>query len=98
MDFIDKLKAISANLEKCERVSQYSTDTENQCETLAHAFLDMQDAMQVIINERIPMLYLRNLNSNEVDDLILDIGEELRHILYHINDTRVYDYLKTDID
>ena len=94
MLYIEKLKALIKNLEKCERVTKYSTSEENQADTLANSFLDIENALNVIIKEQIPRLYLNDLDANDVDDLILDIGEELRHILYHIYDTKVYGYLR----
>lgn len=95
MEYIEKLKALTSNLEKSERVTKHSTKEENQADTLANAFIDIEDALKKM-NEQIPRLYLKELTRDEVDDLIFDLGEELRHILYHINDTPVYDYLKTD--
>lgn len=94
MEYVEKLRIITRNLEKCERVTKHSTEEENQADTLANTLIDIEDALKKI-NEQIPKLYLNDLKSEEVDDLILELGEELRHILYHINDTRVYDYLKT---
>ena len=93
MEYIEKLKVITHNLEKCERVTKHSTKEENQAGTLAHALIDIEKSIQEI-KELIFKLYLTRLTKDEVDDLILDIGEELRHILYHINDTKVYDYVK----
>lgn len=93
MEYIEKLKIITQNLEKCERVTKHSTKEENQADTLANAVIDIEDALKKI-NEQIPKLYLKDLTSDEVDDLILEIGEELRHVVYHIKDTPVYDYLK----
>lgn len=95
MEYIEKLKSVTRNLEKSERVTKHSTKEENQADTLANALIDIEEALKKI-KEQIPTLYLKDLTKDEVDDLILELGEELRHILYHINDTRVYDYLKMD--
>jgi hypothetical protein len=95
MEYIEKLKIITRNLEKCERVTKHSTMEENQADTLANSLIDIEDALNKI-NGQIPNLYLKDLTKDEVDDLILELGEELRHVLYHINDTRVYDYLRPD--
>lgn len=97
MKYIEKLRVITRNLEKCERVVKHSTNEENQADTLANTLIDVEEALKKI-NEQIPKLYLHDLTDNEVDDLILEIGEELRHILYHVNDTPVYDYLKMNIE
>lgn len=93
MEFIEKLNVVKRNIEKFERVTKHSTNEENQVDTLANALLDIDESIQ-ILKEQISKLYLNDLAKNDVEDLILDIGEELRHILYHINDTRVYDYLR----
>ena len=95
MEYIEKLKIITRNLEKCERVTKLSTKEENQADTLANALIDIEDTLKKI-NVHITKLYLNDLKSEETDDLILELGEELRHILYHINDTSVYDYLNTN--
>ncbi|HLW29294.1 MAG TPA: hypothetical protein VKX29_00430 [Brumimicrobium sp.] len=93
MEYIEKLKIVTHNLEKCERVTKYSTKEENQADTLANALIDIEESIQKV-KEQIAKLYLTELTKDEVDDLILDLGEEFRHMLYHINDTKVYDYLK----
>jgi hypothetical protein len=93
MKYIEKLKAITRNLEKCERITRYSTNDENQADTLANALIDIEQSLKKIIDEDIPKLYLNDLNEEDVDDLILDIGEELKHLLYHIKDSKVYNYL-----
>jgi hypothetical protein len=93
MEFIEKLNVVKRNIEKCERVTKHSTNEESQVDTLANALLDIDESIQ-ILKEQISKLYLNDLAKDDVEDLILDIGEELRHIIYHINDTRVYDYLR----
>ena len=95
MGYIEKLNAIIKNLEKCQSGTKYSTVEENQADTLANSFLDIEEALN-IIRDQIPKFYLNHLDASEVDDLIFDVGEELRHILYHIYSTKVYDYLRED--
>jgi len=94
MDYIEKLSRITHNLKKCKRVIKYSTNEEDQADTLANSFIDIEESLKKIIMEEIPKMYTCDLSKEEVDDLILSIGEELRHLLYHIQDTKVYDYLK----
>lgn len=89
MEYIEILKAITLNLEKCRRVTKHSTKEENQSDTLANALIDISEAMKNI-NVQVSKLYLNTLQEDEVDEIILEIGEELRHILYHINDTHVF--------
>ena len=94
MNYIDKLKAIKINLSKSKVVTVHNVKLEDQADTLANAFIDIEESMRVIINELLPKFYLNNLKQEEVENLIFEIGEEFRHIIYHIKDTKVYDYLK----
>jgi len=90
---MSEIITLTTILEKCEQVTRYSTKEENQAGTLAHGLIDMESSMRKIIEEHIPKLYNSNIDSEQIDDIILDIGEELRHILYHIKDTKVYNHL-----
>lgn len=96
MEYLEKLRNITTNLEKCERVTRYSSPEENQSDTLANAFIDIEESILNILL-LLPKFYNEELKSEEADDLILEIGEELRHLLYHINDTEVYNYLNPDV-
>jgi hypothetical protein len=95
MEFIEKLKLVTANLEKCTAVTKHSTEDENQADTLANALIDIEESMR-LLDHQIAKLYLNDLAEGEIINLIHGIGEELRHILYHVKDTKVYDYLKED--
>jgi K+/H+ antiporter YhaU regulatory subunit KhtT len=95
MEYIEKLKLMTSQLEKCSRVSKHSNDEENQADTLANAFIDIEESARKITTF-VSELYNKELVEESIDDLILDIGEELRQVLYHLNDTKVYDYLKSD--
>jgi hypothetical protein len=96
MEFLEKLKIITENLAKCERVTKYSTFEENQADTLGNALIDIEEALTKI-NQQIPKLYLKKLSEEEVDDIILEIGEELKHIIYHVKDSKAYNYLLEDV-
>ena len=50
--------------------------------------LEIERIKEVIVN------FQKNLNPEEMNSLLLDIGEEFRHILYHILDSRFYAYLR----
>ncbi|WP_138484934.1 hypothetical protein [Dyadobacter bucti] len=94
MEYIQKLRALMANLERSSILNKLSTKEDNQIDTLANALIDIEESLKKVINEHIPHFYQNELSEEEVEDIIFDIGEELRHLLYHINDTKVYNYLK----
>ncbi len=91
MNFIKKMKIIISNLEKSKTVTSLS---KIEASALAHSFLDIEESCNVFIKELLPKLRLPNISEEEVDQILFSIGEEFRHILYHINDPNFYEYLK----
>ncbi len=65
--------------------------------TIAHALSDLEDSFCVVVKELLPKLLDETKSAEELDELLLDVGEELRHILYHIKDTRYFGYLSENV-
>ncbi len=89
----DEVNKLVALLEKCPEVKKLSSEDSNESGTLAHAFSDLEESFRIFSQEQLPRLVRENLKPKDVFDLLLDIGEELRHVLYHINDSQFYSYL-----
>ena len=92
MEYTQKLDLIVQNLKKSQKVNSYDKGNEIEAGNIAHALLDMDTAFKEIIN-LLPKLYNCDLSEENVEEILLDIGEEVRHILYHIKDMKFYDYL-----
>lgn len=84
-------------LKKSKKVNSLDRPDEPESETLAHAFLDINESCKTLTNELFPKLEFANLSEDEVNELLFDIGEELRHIIYHIKDPKFYEYLVENI-
>ncbi len=84
------VKALAERLATCEAVSRFDTAEEREAWTLTHAFSDLEGSFRVYLDALLPRLVQGDLSPEEVHDLLLDIGEEFRHIAYHLNDTRFY--------
>lgn len=80
-------------ISRCSRVREFDRPDEPEASTLAHAFLDLEESFKRFINEHLPELTRSDLSEQQVCDRLHEIGEELRHILYHIRDPRSYEYL-----
>lgn len=89
-------KELADRLANAPSVSQFDLPDEPQGGTIAHALSDFEDSFSVVLNELLPKLLDETKSAEELDDLLLDVGEELRHILYHIKDTRYFGYLVSD--
>ncbi len=88
-----KVKALSNHLAISERVRRFDAPGEPESWTIAVALKDIEESCNEIFQEQLPPLVAGNLSSSEIDERLHRIGEELRHILYHIHDSRYYAYL-----
>lgn len=95
-EFSVELKALAERLNRCEQVTRYDTATEKQAWTLAHNFLDLAESFRAFLDEQLPKLRDESLGCAELDDVLTDIGEEFRHILWHIQNAEFYAYLRDE--
>lgn len=89
------IKRLAEKLQKYECVSKLDSDDEPEACRLAQSLSDLEQSFQEIINNCLPAL-LKADNEEAIHDALLDIGEELRHILYHIKDPKFFTYLLED--
>lgn len=92
-DDATKLGALAERLSRCPDVIRFDDKEEQQAWTLAHTFADLEESFLNILDRLMPALMAEELDPSQVTALLLDIGEELRHILYHIRDPKYYAYL-----
>ena len=94
MKYSERLNILANNLRKSEKINSFDSAKEKEADTLAHSFLDIQESCNVLTSELFPKLMSSNISESEIEELLFDIGEELRHIKYHIKDPRFYEYLQ----
>ena len=75
------------------RVSRFDTDEEIEGGSLAHAFSDLESAFRKFLLELLPRLTAENVSDAEATNILHEIGEEFRHINYHLHDPKFYEYL-----
>ncbi|MDP5210234.1 hypothetical protein [Microbulbifer sp. 2205BS26-8] len=62
--------------------------------TLAGDLVDVEKSLLVLSNDLFPQLLRDGASSQELKETLLDIGEEFRHIAYHIGNSKFYQYLR----
>lgn len=92
--FATEMKELAERLEICQQVKRYDSAEEKQAWTLAHNLLDLEQSFRTYLDQQFPRLKKEELNPDQMNDLLLEIGEEFRHILYHIRDSAFYAYLR----
>ena len=91
----EKIKQLAEKLQKYECVSKFDSDDEPEAWRLAHSLSDLEQSFKRVLDNYIPALCEAD-NEEAVHNALLDIGEELRHILYHIKDPKFFAYLLED--
>jgi hypothetical protein len=85
---------LAERLSRCSEVTRYDAGEHKEAWALAGSFADLEGSFRVLLDEQLPKLAQGNLPPSEMYDLLLDIGEEFRHILYHIlEQQKFYRYL-----
>lgn len=68
-------------------VNQYGPE---EAGTLVHAFTDLEESMRTFLGDQLPKLIDPALKGDDLEDLLMDIREEFRHILYHLHDPKFF--------
>jgi hypothetical protein len=90
------LLSLAAKLEHSPRVRRLAVADKLSAEEVAteaaHSLVDIRRSAEVLA-DLLPKLLSEEPESEVFDDTLDDIGEELRHIHYHITNTKLFSYV-----
>ncbi len=89
----EKIKVLADLLQDVLPVRRFDTSDEPASWNLAVGLADIQKSCAAISGVHIPELLATADSAADVHGILLEIGEELRHILYHVRDMPFYRYL-----
>ena len=92
-DKVEKYKHLVEILEKSKKIKSLNEGSHIESDALAHSILDIIESSSLISNELLPKLMSQDISEEDS----LDIREEFRHILYHINDPKYFKHLSDSI-
>ncbi len=90
--------ALANRLARLATVTQFDRRDEPQGWTLAWTFSELEGSSAAFLDDHIPRLVRNDLTDDEIIDVLHAIGEEFRHILYHLRDPAYYGYLHSPFD
>lgn len=88
-----RIVELERRLSQIPEVAKFDIPGESQGHTLAHALDGWEDSFTEILGVLLPELVNPNASSDDLNDTLHKIGDELRHILYHIHDAKYFRYL-----
>jgi hypothetical protein len=92
----NEFKAVAERLGRLPTVKQFDEKEEPQGWTIVNALSDMEGSFRTLTKELFPKLKDATLSGEQLQDVLWDICEELRHIHYHLTDTRYFEPYLSD--
>jgi hypothetical protein len=83
----EALAELGDRLSACPMVAQYGAEEPG---ALLLAFSDLEGSFRVFLDEQLPKLADPTVQGEALEDLLMDIREEFRHILYHLHDPEFF--------
>ena len=85
---------LSKNLSRLASVTRYDTLSEKEAWNLTHDISDLEESFYELLDDLFPKLLESQISEEELFETLIDIGEEFRHILYHIGASNFFSYLR----
>jgi len=85
--------SLRERLQQCAEVSRWDEGEWTEAEVLTHAFTDLEGSFKTFQEELLPRVASDDVTGDDLLEVLQEIGEEFRHILYHLKDPKFYRYL-----
>ncbi len=84
------VNSLTKRLENLQIVSKYNEGDEKEAYTLAYTFSELEDCFHKLLYELFPKLREKDVSGEKLRDLLFEIGDELRHLNYHLKDPKFF--------
>ncbi|SRR6266487_5813844 len=83
----EQVRSLADRLAAIPSIARLSTSNHNEPWTLAHSLADIADSSEAYL-ERLPAALRPDVRGEDLVQLLIDLGAELEHMLYHLEDPR----------
>jgi hypothetical protein len=83
------MESLAQRLAASPALKRFPNPTE-EGQSIAYSLSDLEGSMRVFLDEQLPKLADPSVQGEALEDLILDVREEFRHILYHLHDPEFF--------
>ena len=90
---IEHITELAKRLAECPEIKRYDSGEDKEAWALADGFSDLEEAFRAFLDEHLPKLADPQVRGEALLDVLQDIGEEFRTILWHIQEPKFYGYL-----
>ncbi len=85
----EAMKALAARLERCTQIASLNDDGHNEAWTLTHSLSDLAASSEAYLKV-LPTLVDERLEGDRLVQQLIDVVNELQHMLYHLEDPRFF--------
>lgn len=82
------MKSLADRLGRCPQIAEKDEPGRNEAGTLVHALSDIEDSCHAYLERHLPALMRADLEGDDLIGVLIELAEELRHIVYHCRDSR----------
>jgi len=90
---VDGVSELAKRLSECPEITRYDSGDHKEAWALADGFSDLEEAFRAFLDQHLPKVVDPQVKGEALVDVLQDIGEEFRTILWHIQYPKFYSYL-----
>lgn len=87
---IRSITALANVLAQSQLVGRYDLDDHVEADAIANAIADMEAEFQTLTEVVFPKLSASSLSEKDINEILWEVRDRLRHVVYHINDCRTF--------
>lgn len=92
---VHDISRLAEKLSKSPEVARFNQGDHREEWALAGSFADLEESFRIFIDDQLPKLTNGTLSDEELSGLLIQIGVNFQHVLYHIlTQPKFYNYLK----
>jgi hypothetical protein len=88
--------SLRQRLQQCREIARWDEGEWNEAEVLVHALADLEESLEKLVKDLLPQVASNEVVGQELLGVLHEIGEEFRHVLYHVKDPKFYRYVTDD--
>ncbi len=90
-DETNKMKTLVEVLSQSPRVARFDSADFVEADAIANAIVDMERTFKVLMADVFPKLLASRGSAEAIDEVLWEIRDNLRHIVYHIKDCKTFE-------
>jgi len=85
----EAMKALAERLKRCPQIAKLTDEVHSEAWTIAHSLSDLADSSEAF-RKLLPRLVDESIEGDELVQRLIEVVNELQHMLYHLEDPRFF--------